>query len=120
MTSVYASELTLSQWQVLESLLPAANPTGRPRSVSLMVVVEAILYVLITGCAWNLLPREYPPYSTVYYDFRQWRDDGTWKNIHDHLVEQVRVAAGRFPSPSAASLDSQSVPPAVMVHEAVG
>lgn len=120
MTSVYSSELSLPQWQLLEPLLPAAKPTGRPRSVSLMLVVQAILYVLVTGCAWSLLPKEYPPYSTVYYYFRQWRDDGTWKNIHDTLVAKVRVAAGRHPTPSAASLDSQSVPTAVMVHREVG
>lgn len=120
MNLVYATELTHNQWQVLEPLLPAAKSTGRPRSVSLMLVIQAILYVLVTGCAWRLLPKTYPPYSTVYYYFRQWRDDGNWKCIHDALFEQVRLAARRHPSPSAASLDSQSIPTAVMVHEAVG
>ncbi|HEY9825479.1 MAG TPA: IS5 family transposase [Stenomitos sp.] len=120
MNLVYATELTHNQWQVLEPLLPAAKSTGRPRSVSLMLVIQAILYVLVTGCAWRLLPKTYPPYSTVYYYFRQWRDDGNWKRIHDALFEQVRLAARRHPSPSAASLDSQSIPTAVMVHEAVG
>lgn len=120
MTLVYATELTPNQWKILEPLLPLPKPTGRPRTVSLMLVFQAILYVLVTGCAWHLLPKDYPPYSTVYYYFRQWRDDGNWKRIHDALFEQVRHAAGRPPSPSAASLDSQSVPTAVMVHEAVG
>jgi transposase len=120
MTLVYATELTSKQWKVLEPLLPPPKPTGRPRSVSLMLVIQAILYVLVTGCAWRLLPKDYPPYSTVYYYFRQWRDDATWKRIHDALFEQVRRALGRNPSPSAASLDSQSVPTAVMVHESVG
>ena len=120
MNLVYATELTPNQWKVLEPLLPAPKSTGRPRSVSLALVMQAILYVLVTGCAWRLLPHEYPPYSTVYYYFRQWRDDGHWKRIHDALFEQVRRTAGRDPSPSAASLDSQSVPTAVMVHEAVG
>jgi transposase len=83
-------------------------------------VIQAILYVLITGCAWRLLPKDYPPYSTVYYYFRQWHEDGTWKRLHDHLVQWVRVTQERDPSPSAASLDSQTVPTAVMVHEAVG
>lgn len=120
MNLVYATELTPNQWKVLEPLLPPPKSTGRPRSVSLMLVIQAILYVLVTGCAWRLLPKEYPPYSTVYYYFRQWRDDGNWKRIHDALFEQVRCTAGRDLSPSAASLDSQSVPTAVMVHEAVG
>ena len=77
-------------------------------------------YVLTTGCAWYLLPKDYPHYSHVYYYFRKWRDDATWKRIHDHLVEWVRVVEDRAASPSAGSLDSQSVPTAVMVNEAVG
>jgi len=85
-----------------------------------MLVMQAILSGLGSGCAWRLLPKAYPPYSTVYYYFRKWRDDGSWKRIHDHLVQWVRVASEPFPSPSAASLDSQSVPTAVMVHESVG
>jgi putative transposase len=68
----------------------------------------------------RLLPHEYPPYSTVYYYFRKWCHDGSWKRIHDHLVQGVRVTEARDPNRSAASLDSQSVPTAVMVHEAVG
>lgn len=120
MTLAYATELTPLQWQLFESLLPPAKPTGRPRSVDLMQVMQAIIYVLMSGCAWRLLPQEYPPTSTVYYYFRQWRQDGTWKRIHDHLVQWVRVAEGRAPTPSAASLDSQSVSTAVMVHQEVG
>jgi putative transposase len=85
-----------------------------------MLVIQAILYVLATGCAWRLLPTNYPPSSTVYYYFRKWRNDGTWKRIHDHLMQWVRVAEGRDPSPSAGSLDSQTVPTAVMVNQAVG
>lgn len=85
-----------------------------------MRVIQAILYVLVSGCAWRLLPNEYPPNSTVYYYFRKWRTDGSWKRIHDHLVQWVRVTEDRAPSPSAASLDSQTVATAVMVHEAVG
>ncbi len=76
--------------------------------------------MLVSGCAWRLLPKEYPPYSTVYYYFRKWRNDGSWQRIHDHLVQWVRVDADRNSTPTAASLDSQSVPTAVMVHQAVG
>lgn len=120
MTFAYASELTLEPYQLFASLLGPAHATGRPRNVNLMLVVQAILYVLVSGCAWRLLPNQYPPSSTVYYYFRKWRNDGSWKRIHDHRVEWVRVSDNREPSASAASLDSQSVPSAVMVNEAVG
>ena len=120
MSLAYATELTSNQWELLAPLLPSAKATGRPRTVNLLHVINAILYVLVTGCAWRLLPTDYPPYSTVYYYFRQWREDGTWKRIHDHLVEWVRVSEGHLPTPSAASLDSQTVPTAVMVHHRVG
>jgi putative transposase len=120
MSLVYASELTVEQWERLQPLLPVPNTTGRPREVSLLLVMQAILYVLMSGCAWRLLPQPYPPYSTVYYYFRQWRNDGTWKRIHDALFVQVRRQYKRHSSPSSASLDSQSVPTAVMVSESVG
>jgi transposase len=120
MSQFYASELTIEQYQLLETLLPSASTTGRPRRVDLMQVMQGILYVLVSGCAWRLLPKEYPPYSTVYYYFAKWREDGSWKRIHDHLVQWVRVDAGREPTPSAASMDSQTVPTAVMVHQEVG
>jgi putative transposase len=120
MTLAYATELTLEQYPLFESLLSPAHTTGRPRSVNLKLVLQAMLYVLISGCAWRLLPKTYPPYSRVYDYFRQWRNDGSWKRIHDPLVQWVRVSENRDPTPSAASLDSQGVPSAVMVDEAVG
>ena len=120
MTIAYTTELTLEQYELLYSLLPPAKRTGRPRTVNMMLVIQGIFYVLVTGCAWRLLPKEYPPYSTVYYYFRQWREDGTWKRIHDHLVQWVRVMANRDSSPSAASMDSQTVPTSVMVNQSVG
>lgn len=120
MTLAYPTELTVEQYDLFESLLLPATKAGRPRSVNLMLVVQAILYVLVSGCAWRLLPQDYPPYSTVYYYFRKWRIDGSWKRIHDHLVQWVRVSEDRLPSPSAASLDSQTVATAVMVHQDVG
>lgn len=120
MTLAYASDLTQAQWELLASQLPAPKPTGRPRTVDLHQVVNAILYVLMTGCAWSLLPKTFLPYSTVYYYFRQWRNDGTWKRVHDHLVQWVRVLEDHPATASAGSVDSQSVPTAVMVHEAVG
>ncbi len=104
MSSDYADNLTHDQWELLFPLLPDPKATGRPRTVDLYEVVNAILYVLATGCAWSLLPKDFPPYSTVYYYFRQWEDDGTWKRVHDHLVEWVRVAEDRDPTPSAGAL----------------
>ncbi len=86
MTLAYASELTLEQYELFESLLTPTAKSGRARSVNLMLVMQGILYVLVSGCAWRLLPKAYPPYSTVYYYFRKWRDDGSWKRIHDHLA----------------------------------
>lgn len=120
MTLAYTTELTLEQYELLYSLLPPAAVTGRPRSVNLMLVMQGILYVLVSGCAWRLLPKQYPPYSTVYYYFRKWRDDGSWKQIHERLVEWVRVMENRDSTPSAASMDSQTVPTAVMVNQSVG
>ena len=119
MNLAYATELSLEPYQLFESLLTPPNSISRPRSVNLMPVLQAIMYVLVAGCAWRLLPNEYPPYSTVYY-FSKWRNDGRWKRIHDHLVQWVRVTDEHDPFPSAASLGSQTVPTAVMVHEAVG
>ena len=99
MTLAYASELTLEQYQLFESLLSPAHTIGRPRSVNLMRVLQAILYVLMGGCAWRLLPKTYPPYSTVYYYFRKWRDDGSWQRIHDHLVQWVSGVGEPRPQP---------------------
>lgn len=120
MTSAYTTELTPEQYDLLSALLPKTKKTGRPRTVNIMYVIQGILYVLVTGCAWRLLPKEYPPYSTVYYYFRKWRDDGTWKKVHEHLVQWVRVMEGRESSPSATSIDSQTVPTSVMVNSCVG
>jgi transposase len=120
MTLAYSTELTLEQYELLSALLPAETVVGRPRTVNMMLVIQGILYILVSGCAWRLMPKEYPPHSTVYYYFSKWRTDGSWKRIHDHLVGWVRVAQDREASPSVASLDSQTVPTAVMVSEAVG
>lgn len=120
MPLAYASDLTAAQREVLAFQLPAPKPTGRPRTVDLLRVIDAIFYVLMSGCPWSSLPKDFPPYSTVYYYFRQWRDDGTWKRIHDHLVQWVRVLEDHPATPSAGALDSQSVPTAVMINDTVG
>ena len=105
----YASDLTDEQWEVLRPLLPAAKPGGRPRSVDPREVVNALLYVLRTGCAWRLVPHDLVPWGTAWAYFRRWRDDGTLERIHDTLRAEVRRTVGRDPQPSAGSIDSQSV-----------
>ncbi len=120
MTPAYTSELTIEQYQLLSTLIPPETGTGRPRTVNMMLVIQGILYVLVSGCAWRLMPTEYPPASTVYYYFSKWRNDGSWKQIHDRLVAWIRVSEDRDPSPSVASVDSQTVPTAVMVSDTVG
>lgn len=107
----YATDLTDEQWAILEPLVPAARTQrgGRPREVDMREVVNAILYLLRSGCQWDLLPHDLLPKSTVYEYFAQWRDDGTWSQFVNALRTQVRVAEGREPTPSAACIDSQSV-----------
>ena len=105
----YPSDLTDEQWKLIEPLLPAARPGGRPRSTDLRDVVDGLLYLSRAGCAWRLLPHEFPPWPTVHHYYRCFRRDGTWERVHDTLREQCRVAAGRHAQPSAAVVDSQSV-----------
>ncbi len=105
----YPSDLNEQEWARLSPLIPPAKPGGRPRSTDMHAVINAILYLDRTGGQWRALPHEYPPWSTVWSYFRRWRNDGTWQRIHTALREQVRVKAGREPTPSAAIIDSQSV-----------
>ena len=105
---VYASDLTDGQWALIEPLIPVYT-WGRPRKLDMRRVVNAILYLLVTGCQWAMLPKEYPNYNSVYYHFRKWSWEGVWEQINTVLREQVRVEDGRKAQPSAASVDSQSV-----------
>ena len=105
----YPSDLTDEQWALLAPLLPPAEPGGRPRSVDLREVANAMLYLLRTGCPWRSLPHDLPPWGTVWSYFRRWRDDGTLDRLHAALRDRARAEAGRDPDPSAAILDSQSV-----------
>jgi len=105
----YRSDLTDAQWEILEPRIPPAKHGGRRREVNMREVVNTLLYQNRTGCQWEMLPHDLLPKSTVYDYFAQWRDDGTWQRLVDTLREQVRQAAGREPTPSAASIDSQSV-----------
>lgn len=107
--TLYETDLTDAQWEILRSLLPPPSGGGRPRKTDLREVVNAILYVLRTGCAWDLLPHDFPPPGTVYDYFSQWRRNGTIARIHEALRPMVRAASEHEPEPSAAILDSQSV-----------
>jgi transposase len=106
----YASDTRPEEWAQLEPLLPAPCRLGRRRTHDLRTIVDAIFYLLWTGCQWRALPREFPPRSTVQNYFYRWRDDGTWQRIGAALVARAREAAGRQPTPSAAIIDSQSAP----------
>ena len=105
----YPTDLTDSQWKRIARLIPEPKPGGRPRSVVMRDVFDAILYVTRTGCAWRMLPHDFPPWGTVWFYFRTWRTDGTWGKLHARLREQVRRKAKRKPEPRIAVLDSQSV-----------
>ena len=98
----YPSDLTDEQWELVRPLLPAAKPGGRPRSVDLREVLNA----LRTGCPWRHLPHDLVPWGTAWANFRRWRDDGTLERVHDEVRTQGRQAAGRDPQPSAGSIDS--------------
>jgi transposase len=108
MRKPYPSDLTDEQAEIILPLIPISH-LGRPREVDLREVVNAIFYLNRSGCQWDMLPHDLPPKSTVYDYFKQWRDDGTWQNILDTLRQKVRVAVGKQPSPSAGSIDSQTV-----------
>ena len=105
----YPTDLTDAQWELVAPLVPPPKRGGRPRTVAMREVLNAILYIDRAGCQWRMLPREYPNWKTVYWYFTRWQDDGTWERMTDALRRQVRRALGRDPEPSAAVLDSQSV-----------
>jgi len=104
----YSSDLSDTEWTILAPLIPAPLPGGRPAKWSRREIVNAILYVLRSGCAWSLLPHDFPPYQTVFYYFRQWQRAGIWAKVNTALREQLRVQLGREAQPSAAIIDSQS------------
>jgi|SRR5271168_3828140 len=107
-TTHYDTDLTDQQYALIEPFLPPPKRTGRP-SADLRQVLNGILYLLRTGCQWRLLPKDFPPWSTVHTWYRRWRRDGTWENLHEALRRQVRLQAGRHPSPRVSAVDSQSV-----------
>jgi putative transposase len=105
----YPSDLSEAEKLLLASLIPAAKPGGRHRSVDIWEIVNGIFSILRSGCAWRMLPHDFPAWQTVYGYFRTWRSAGVWEKMNDALREAVRTQAGREAEPSAAIIDSQSV-----------
>lgn len=107
--SFYATDLTNSAWELLAPLLLGARPGGRPRTTDVRAVLNAIFYLLRTGCQWRLLPREFPVWGTVYHYFRSWKNAGVWTCLQKAIYERVRTQASRALCPSVVIMDSQSV-----------
>ena len=105
----YPSDLSGREWRLLEPLLPPPKPGGRPVKYPRREIVNAIRYVLRTGCSWRMLPHDLPPWRISFHYFRTWRRDGTWRRSHDTLHVMLRQAQGRQATPSAAIIDIQSV-----------
>lgn len=108
----YPTDVTDEQWQIMEPFFPptpSEGRTGRPREFSYREIVNGIFYVLRTGCTWDMMPHDLPPWKTCNHYFSRWRRDGTWQTIHDTLRERLRVQNGRDATPSAAIVDSQTV-----------
>ena len=106
----YPSDLSDAEWEQVEPHLPKRkSPRGRKREHSLREILNAIYYVLRSGCSWRMMPHDLPPWKTVYHYFRLWRKEGVWEEINAVLRTELRVASGRDPEPSAAIIDSQSM-----------
>jgi len=107
--ATYPSDMSDAQWEQISLLIPPKVGKGNKRTVNLREVMNAILYFLRTGCQWQYLPRDFPPKDTVYYYFAKWSKDGTLNNMLASLHQKVRVMEGREPTPSAGSVDSQTI-----------
>ncbi len=105
----YPSDMSNREWAIIKPFLAQSSGPGRPRTVDLRAIVNAIFYINRTGAQWRLLPKDFPFWSHAYYYFRKWSRDGTWRRINDALRAKVRVGAGKLADPSAAIIDTQSV-----------
>jgi putative transposase len=105
----YTSEVSEAEWQRMAWMIPKAKGAGRPIELDLRLVINAIFYVVVTGCQWRNLPNDYPNPNSVYYHFRKWSRDGTWQRINRAMGFLERRRVGRFARPSAGIIDSQSV-----------
>jgi putative transposase len=106
--SAYPTDLSDAEWSCLDSLLPPQKTGGRPKTHSTRAILDAIFYVLRSGCSWRLLPRDFPPWKTVYHYFREWRLEGIFERLNTALRERLRITSARTARPSAAIVDSQS------------
>src|ERR671911_394031 len=109
MRRAYQTDLSDAEGACIEPHLPTPKAPGRPRVHSLREILNAIFYIVRSGCAWRLLPHDFPPWKTIHHYFRTWRIDGTWERMHSALRKRVRVRMDRDPEPSAGVVDSQSV-----------
>jgi len=109
MRKPYPTDLSDAEWNHIEPHLPLAKGHGRPRVHDLREILNAIFYVLKSGCQWRLLPHDFPRWPTVYHYFRKWRIDGTWEKVNRTIGQRLRVRLRRHPQPSAGVVDSQSV-----------
>jgi putative transposase len=109
MSKGYPSDLTEKQFEIIMNIVPFPSRLGRPLGWSFIEILNAILYIVRSGCAWRMMPNDFPPWQTVYYHFSKLKKSGLWKKIHDHLVCETRVKTSREPTPSAGIIDSQSV-----------
>lgn len=105
----YPSDLTDEEWFILEPLIPPERSGGRPRRWEMRDILDGIFYIVRGGCAWRMLPGDFPPWQTVYHYFRAWRKSSWWQQLYDKLHERVRIQMGRNTTASAGILDSQSV-----------
>ena len=108
MPQLYETCLSDAAWEIIEPIFPSKAKLGRPRKYSLRSIVDANLYVLKNGCVWRCLPNDFPPHGIVYHYFRTWSVSGLWEVLNANLVAMVRICAGREPTPSLTSMDSQS------------
>lgn len=109
MRRAYATDIKDEEWELIKMIIPAPLAGGRPPKWERREILNAILYVLKTGCSWHLLPHDFPPCSTVFWYFRRWRKAGVWERLNQALREDVRQKMGRQAQPSAAIIDSQTV-----------
>lgn len=110
MNKTYPSDLSDSHWNHIKANFENKQPRrGKPQEIDLRRIVNACFYILVTGCQWRYLPKDYPKWQSVYYHFRKWKQNGLWKQIHERIRAETRVKAGRHKHPTAGSLDSQSV-----------
>lgn len=105
----YPTDLNDKQWALIAPLIPPPKFGGRPRDTDMREIMNAVVYVVKSGCDWRMLPHDFPQWDLVYHYFRAWKQDGTWKNIHDTLRGKLRKKLGRNSEPTAGIIDAQSV-----------